>query len=231
MYPSRIILTFSYIRLLRIPHHRTTKMRTTALAVIAAATLATAQLGSIPSCAMSCISQALPASCNLNPQCICADASFISTISCCVSTACDTAGQQAALGYAQQICAPVGVTNLPTAASCATGSVSSSGTSAAAVATATGSAASSSLSSASQSLSSLASSASQVASSRSSSGSSAAASGTSSAASAVRSASSSVASAASSASSSAAAAATGGAASLNPMGMAGVAALGAFALL
>ncbi|OBW66190.1 MAG: Cysteine proteinase [Aureobasidium pullulans] len=206
-------------------------MRTTALAVIAAATLATAQLGSIPSCAMSCISQALPASCNLNPQCICADASFISTISCCVSTACDTAGQQAALGYAQQICAPVGVTNLPTAASCATGSVSSSGTSAAAVATATGSAASSSLSSASQSLSSLASSASQVASSRSSSGSSAAASGTSSAASAVRSASSSVASAASSASSSAAAAATGGAASLNPMGMAGVAALGAFALL
>lgn len=62
--------------------------------------------------AMSCISQALPASCNLNPACICGDASFISTISCCVSTACDTSGQQAALGYAKQICAPVGVTNL-----------------------------------------------------------------------------------------------------------------------
>jgi len=62
--------------------------------------------------AMSCISQALPASCNLNPQCICSDAAFISTISCCVSTACDLSGQQAALGYAKQICAPVGVTNL-----------------------------------------------------------------------------------------------------------------------
>jgi len=62
--------------------------------------------------AMSCISQALPASCNLNPQCICSDAAFISTISCCVSTACDVSGQQAALGYAKQICAPVGVTNL-----------------------------------------------------------------------------------------------------------------------
>lgn len=61
---------------------------------------------------MSCISQALPASCNLNPQCICSDAAFISTISCCVSTACDTSGQQAALSYAKQICAPVGVTNL-----------------------------------------------------------------------------------------------------------------------
>lgn len=62
--------------------------------------------------ATSCITQALPASCNLSPSCICADTSFISTISCCVSTACDTAGQQAALAYAQSICSPVGVTNL-----------------------------------------------------------------------------------------------------------------------
>ncbi|KAI4740057.1 hypothetical protein E4T44_15197, partial [Aureobasidium sp. EXF-8845] len=140
-------------------------MRATTFALIAAATLATAQLGSIPSCAMSCISTALPANCNLNPQCICSDASFISTISCCVSTACDTAGQQAALGYAKQICAPVGVTNLPTAASCAAGAASTSGTSAASAATASGSSASSALSSASRSLSSLASSASQISSS------------------------------------------------------------------
>ncbi|KAI5211569.1 hypothetical protein E4T42_06007 [Aureobasidium subglaciale] len=197
-------------------------MRTAAFTLVAAATLATAQLGSIPSCATSCISQALPASCNLDPKCICSDASFISTISCCVSTACDTSGQSAALAYASQICAPVGVTNLPTAASCASGSAS--GTSAAAVATATGSSASTSLSSATQSLSSLASSASKIASSAASSGSSSARSATSSAASAAS-------SVASSASSAASAQSTGAAATMGPAGLAGAVALGAFALL
>ncbi|KAH0360362.1 hypothetical protein KCU65_g9441, partial [Aureobasidium melanogenum] len=221
-------------------------MRATVLTLLAAATLATAQSGSIPSCAQTCISQALPASCNLDPKCICSDASFISTISCCVSTACDVTGQQAALAYAKQICAPVGVTNLPTAASCAgSASASSSGTSAAGVATASGSSASSALSSASKSLSSLASSASSIASSSSKSASSAAASGSSSASSAAsssassashssssasRSASSAAASASSSASS-AASQSTNAAATMGPMGMAGVAALGAFALL
>ncbi|KAG9692064.1 hypothetical protein KCU95_g7679, partial [Aureobasidium melanogenum] len=215
-------------------------MRATVLTFLAAATLATAQSSSIPSCANACISQALPANCNLDPKCICADANFISTISCCVSTACDVSGQQAALGYAKQICAPVGVTNLPTSASCAA-SASSSGTSAAAVATASGSSASSALSSASKTLSSLASSASSIASSASKSASSAAASGSSSASSSASSASSSASSAsrsassadasASSSASSAASKSTNAAATMGPMGMAGVAALGAFALL
>ncbi|KAI4741372.1 hypothetical protein E4T50_08170 [Aureobasidium sp. EXF-12298] len=209
-------------------------MRATTFTLIAAATLAAAQTGSIPSCAMSCISQALPASCNLNPACICGDASFISTISCCVSTACDTSGQQAALGYAKQICAPVGVTNLPTQASCA-GSASASGTSAASAATASGSSASSALSSASQTLSSLASSASQISSSVSRSASSAASSASSAASSASKSVSSAASSASKSASSAASsassAASTGAAPTLSPMGMAGVAALGALALL
>ncbi|KAI4722988.1 hypothetical protein E4T48_00786 [Aureobasidium sp. EXF-10727] len=204
-------------------------MRATVLTFIAAATLVTAQ-SAVPSCAVSCVTQALPADCKLDPKCICADTSFISGISCCVSTACDLSGQQAALAYAKQICAPVGVTNLPTAASCAA-TAASSGTSAAAVATASGSSASSSLSSATQSLSSLASSASQIASSASRSASSAAVSGSSSASSAARSASSSAASAASKASSSAQAQSTGAAPTLSPMGIAGVAALGAFALL
>jgi hypothetical protein len=90
-------------------------MRASALTLFAVgATLATAQqqMGNIPTCATGCISSSLPAQCNLNPQCICADTSFITTISCCVSKACDIAGQQAALAYAKQICAPVGVTNL-----------------------------------------------------------------------------------------------------------------------
>ncbi|KAK6004691.1 hypothetical protein QM012_008553 [Aureobasidium pullulans] len=208
-------------------------MRATVLTLVAAATLATAQSGSIPSCAQACIAQSLPGSCKLDPKCICADASFISTISCCVSTACDVTGQQAALGYAQQICAPVGVTNLPTAASCAA-TASSSGTSAAAVATASGSSASSLLSSASKTLSSIASSASSIASSASKSASSAASSGSSavssSASSAFRSASSAAASASHSASS-AASHSTNAAPTMGPIGMAGVAALGAFALL
>ncbi|KAG9565080.1 hypothetical protein KCU61_g867, partial [Aureobasidium melanogenum] len=217
-------------------------MRASVLTLIAAATLATAQSGSIPACAQTCISQALPGNCNLDPKCICSDSSFISTISCCVSTACDVTGQQAALSYAKQICAPVGVTNLPTAASCAgSASASSSGTSAAAVATASGSSASSALSSASKTLSSLASSASSIASSASKSASSAAASGSSSASSSASSASSSASSASRSASSAAASASssassaasksTNAAATMGPMGMAGVAALGAFALL
>ncbi|KAH0288784.1 hypothetical protein M436DRAFT_71311 [Aureobasidium namibiae CBS 147.97] len=201
-------------------------MRATTFTLIAAATLAAAQTGAVPDCAKSCVLQALPASCKFNPECICSDTAFISTISCCVLTACDTSGQQAALAYAKQVCAPVGVTNLPTAASCAA-TAASSGTSAASAATATGSSASSALSSASQILSSLASSASQISSSLSSSASSAASSASSAASSASRSASS----AASSASSAASAQSTGAAPTLSPMGIAGVAALGAFALL
>jgi len=100
--------------------------------------LASAQsLAGLPACADNCVLDAIPSSCNLDPKCICNAKSFIAGITCCVAKACDKADQAKVITYANGICNPVGVTNLPTAAVC-TGTAASSGTS-----TATGAAASS----------------------------------------------------------------------------------------
>ncbi|KAL6250760.1 hypothetical protein RBB50_003063 [Rhinocladiella similis] len=126
---------------------------------------------SIPSCANTCITDALPASCNLNPSCICTTKSFISSISCCIYNSCDVSDQQAALAYAHSICDPVGgSTLLPASAGCTANSTSSatSGSSGGtAAATTTGSSASAASSSISSALSSASSSASAAASSAS----------------------------------------------------------------
>jgi len=90
------------------------------------ATVATAQFSALPACAQNCTINAIPKSCNLNPACICADKGFIAAITCCVAGACDAADQNATIKYADSICVPAGVTNLPTAAVCTTGASSTS---------------------------------------------------------------------------------------------------------
>ncbi|MDI1491183.1 MAG: hypothetical protein OHK93_002390 [Ramalina farinacea] len=56
----------------------------------------------------------LPTNCNLDVKCICADSSFISSISCCVAKACTDADVQKTLQAASQLCDTVNV-QLPSA--------------------------------------------------------------------------------------------------------------------
>ncbi|KIV77579.1 hypothetical protein PV11_09368 [Exophiala sideris] len=146
---------------------------------------------SIPTCADTCISDALPASCNLAPACICSTQSFISGISCCIYKSCDTADQQAALAYAHSICDPVGYSSvLPATAGCSANSTSSAtAASSNGTASATGAIASAS-SSVSSLVSSVSSSASAASASKTGSTTGAAGSATSAASAAGSSASS-----------------------------------------
>ncbi|GAM40427.1 CFEM domain protein [Talaromyces pinophilus] len=130
------------------------------------ANVAAQDFGSLPSCARSCATNAIPASCGLDVKCICSTSSFISSVSCCVATACDAADQQTTLQFAEQLCAGAGITNLPSAAGCsatgaATGTATGAATSAATAGTATSiaSAASSAVTSAKTSASAVSSSA------------------------------------------------------------------------
>ncbi|KAK5084086.1 hypothetical protein LTR24_007584 [Lithohypha guttulata] len=131
--------------------------------------------------------QSIPTSnCNGSPECICNDAEWIASVSCCVKTNCNEADQQAALSYANLICTPVGA-SLPTTASCANnGAAAASGSASSSASSATRGAASS----VSSAQSSVSSSASSMASSISSAASSAAGSASSAASSAAAGASS-----------------------------------------
>ncbi|KKY13873.1 putative cfem domain [Diplodia seriata] len=138
----------------------------TVAAVIGYSSLALAQTQLLPQCAQSCVGTDFGGCGTLDVQCICNNKTLISDLACCVSTSCDAADQKTVIDFAQNLCKPQGVTDLPTSATCAsgasssaTGSASSTGTSSAAssAASATGSAASSA--------SSVASSASSAASS------------------------------------------------------------------
>jgi len=73
----------------------------------------------LPKCAQTCATSSIPASCNLDVKCICTAQAFITSITCCVAGACDTADQQTTQQFAAALCGGVGVTNLPSAASCA----------------------------------------------------------------------------------------------------------------
>merc|ERR1712072_118540 len=154
-----------------------------ALSAILAGIVSAQTSPTIPTCANTCITDALPSSCNLDPSCICHTPSFITSISCCISQSCDVADQQAALAYAHSICDPVGASSLlPASAGCSANSPasatsgSSSGTAAASI-TGSASSASASISSA---LSSASSSISAATSSAASSASAAATSASSS---------------------------------------------------
>ncbi|KAM0802825.1 hypothetical protein BDR22DRAFT_842557 [Usnea florida] len=89
---------------------------TTTLFGFSALHLAQAQLQNLPDCAKPCAST-LPSQCNLDVSCICSDSSWISGISCCISTKCSPSDQQKTLNVAVQLCDTVKVT-LPSAASC-----------------------------------------------------------------------------------------------------------------
>ncbi|EXJ96117.1 hypothetical protein A1O1_01243, partial [Capronia coronata CBS 617.96] len=86
-------------------------LRVLAVSAVLAGISSAQSLAGLPSCATTCVTDSLPASCNLDPSCICASDSFINGIACCVFNACDTSDQQAALTYAHGICDPVGASS------------------------------------------------------------------------------------------------------------------------
>ncbi|ROW04543.1 hypothetical protein VMCG_04961 [Cytospora schulzeri] len=85
--------------------------------------LTVAQYASLPSCAQDCATSQFSGGsygdCGTDPKCICADPDFIGTISCCLLDACDADDQQAAISFAQQMCAANGV-KVQSTASCST---------------------------------------------------------------------------------------------------------------
>ncbi|KAF7560858.1 hypothetical protein G7046_g3293 [Stylonectria norvegica] len=123
------------------------------LAVVAG--LVAAQSGKIPDCAVACVAKWTTgeqiAGCKqLDVKCICSNADFLSGIACCLDAACDAAGKEGAVKYAQGICGGQGV-KVPDKVTCnssasgsATGSSTSSATGSASdsTASATGTAAS-----------------------------------------------------------------------------------------
>ncbi|PLB46965.1 hypothetical protein P170DRAFT_428217 [Aspergillus steynii IBT 23096] len=101
------------------------------LALAACLSTAAAQgLDSLPSCAKGCATDAIPDHCGMiDVGCICSDKSFISSISCCVSSKCSDDDQKsrlvpAVIQFANQICSGAGVKDLPKSASCASGASS-----------------------------------------------------------------------------------------------------------
>ncbi|EXJ79322.1 hypothetical protein A1O3_08824 [Capronia epimyces CBS 606.96] len=119
-------------------------LRILAVVNVLAGIASTQSLAGVPDCATACVSDSLPASCNLAPSCICTADSFLSGISCCVFKACDANDQQSALAYAHGICDPVGASSLlPSSAGCPSTSGSASATGGSTVKTTSGGSASS----------------------------------------------------------------------------------------
>ncbi|KAL9098906.1 MAG: hypothetical protein Q9163_005516 [Psora crenata] len=102
------------------------KLITQASSALIFVTLVSAQVesfGSLPDCAKPCAAN-LPANCRFDVKCICADAGFISGISCCVAQTCSPADVQRTLEVATQLCDTVNV-QLPSAVPSSCGASSS----------------------------------------------------------------------------------------------------------
>ncbi|KAI0478709.1 hypothetical protein GGR56DRAFT_335913 [Xylariaceae sp. FL0804] len=86
-------------------------------------------LGGLPSCARSCLSEFTSGNTigtcpRLDVACICGSSSFISGIACCLSSVCSAADQESSVQYAAKLCDTVGV-QVPSSVSCTSGSMTS----------------------------------------------------------------------------------------------------------
>ncbi|KAB2571564.1 putative cfem domain protein [Lasiodiplodia theobromae] len=136
--------------------------------IIGLSSLALAQTQLLPQCAQSCVGTDFGGCSTLDVECICNNKDLITGLACCVSTSCDAADQQTVIDFAQNLCKPQGVTDLPTTATCASGASSATGSASSGSSSASSTAASASASatgSAASAASSVASSASSAASS------------------------------------------------------------------
>ncbi|CAG8982911.1 hypothetical protein HYALB_00002929 [Hymenoscyphus albidus] len=99
-------------------------MQFSIVAIVAVVAPFVAAQGDIPECARPCVVASTSGSSiggctNTDVKCICSAPQFLSDISCCVSKACSLEDQNKAIAFANNLCSISGVTNLPTAASCA----------------------------------------------------------------------------------------------------------------
>ncbi|KAK3113792.1 hypothetical protein LTR53_008570 [Teratosphaeriaceae sp. CCFEE 6253] len=77
----------------------------------------------LPACAGECVTSF--GSCSqLAVQCICSDTTLLANLACCVGHNCDATDQNTTITFADALCAGQGVTNLPSAATCAPGAAS-----------------------------------------------------------------------------------------------------------
>ncbi|KAH8676348.1 hypothetical protein BX600DRAFT_432861 [Xylariales sp. PMI_506] len=112
------------------------------ITILALASLAAGQLGDLPTCAKSCLTEFtsgdnIGGCAAINAKCICAQSTFIDGIACCLAGACDSADQSSAVTYAVSFCAIQGV-SVPTAVSCTSTAASTVAASTTASATGTG---------------------------------------------------------------------------------------------
>ncbi|KXX81589.1 GPI anchored CFEM domain protein C [Madurella mycetomatis] len=88
---------------------------------------AVAQLDRLPTCARSCATEMLASDiggCGADIECICGNDQFLDDIACCLVDDCDEAAQSTAVSVAISLCSGFGVTDLPTAVTCADASAS-----------------------------------------------------------------------------------------------------------
>ncbi|KAI9373305.1 hypothetical protein BJX61DRAFT_385347 [Aspergillus egyptiacus] len=106
------------------------KLQSFALVLAACLSTSAAQgLGGLPECAQECATGAIPEECSLiDVECICAAASFVQDMACCVGQSCGPEDQDAALDYANGICGGAGITDLPQTATCASDSTTATTT-------------------------------------------------------------------------------------------------------
>ncbi|RFU36122.1 hypothetical protein B7463_g240, partial [Scytalidium lignicola] len=102
------------------------KLSILAVATALAGSVVGQSISDLPTCAQSCVTQFTSGSsiggCSgIDIACICSSPSFLSNIACCLAGACNQADQVAATNFAQSLCKTAGVTNLPDAVSCLTG--------------------------------------------------------------------------------------------------------------
>ncbi|KAL4808547.1 hypothetical protein BDV18DRAFT_101382 [Aspergillus unguis] len=97
------------------------KLQSLALTLAACLSSVTAQgMADLPACAQDCATGAIPSECGLiDVECICATTAFIEDMSCCVAQSCEPKDQDTAIEFAHGICAGAGITDLPSAATCA----------------------------------------------------------------------------------------------------------------
>ena len=72
----------------------------------------------IPSCASSCITEAIRPTCSPQPACICTSNAFIDAIACCVKEVCSEERHDATKDWAKSICIQSGFSPLAFEQSC-----------------------------------------------------------------------------------------------------------------
>ncbi|KAI5241455.1 hypothetical protein E4T43_05444 [Aureobasidium subglaciale] len=78
-----------------------------------------ASIWGLPDCASTCVTSSFGGCNNIDVECICRNREFLDNLGCCMSKACSETDQAAAIGFANNFCSAYRVSDLPSAATCA----------------------------------------------------------------------------------------------------------------